>query len=144
ILGKFGHAGKEPGAFSTIHQMDCRNENEIITAEITAWRVQKVTLKPRAMTTNSGKCGGAMNRTSIPSRFVAHVLRIRATRGMSLLPIAAVVLLVSPLGAQISVPDIPYDSTANFLKLPEHTYLGEAAGVATNSKGHVFVYTRTG
>jgi sugar lactone lactonase YvrE len=55
ILGKFGHAGKEPGAFSTIHQMDCRNENEIITAEITAWRVQKVTLKPRAMTTNNGK-----------------------------------------------------------------------------------------
>jgi DNA-binding beta-propeller fold protein YncE len=44
--------------------------------------------------------------------------------------------------AQIS--EIPYDSTPNLLKLPEHIYLGEAAGVATNSKGNIFVYTRTG
>ena len=28
--------------------------------------------------------------------------------------------------------------------MPANTYLGEVAGVATNSKGHVFVYTRTG
>jgi streptogramin lyase len=28
--------------------------------------------------------------------------------------------------------------------LPEHLYLGEAAGVATNSKGNVYVYTRSG
>ena len=31
----------------------------------------------------------------------------------------------------------------NFLKLPTNLYLGEAIGVATNSKGHVFVYTRS-
>jgi DNA-binding beta-propeller fold protein YncE len=42
------------------------------------------------------------------------------------------------------IPEIPYDSTPNLLKLPEHLYLGEAAGVATNSKGNIFVYTRTG
>jgi len=47
------------------------------------------------------------------------------------------------LSAQ-SVPEIAYDSTPNLLKLPEHTYMGEAAGVATNSKGNIFVYTRTG
>jgi len=41
-------------------------------------------------------------------------------------------------------PEISFDSTPNLLKLPEHIYLGEAAGVATNSKGHIFVYTRTG
>ena len=40
--------------------------------------------------------------------------------------------------------DISFDSTPNLLKLPEHTYLGEVAGVATNSKGHIFVFTRTG
>ena len=28
--------------------------------------------------------------------------------------------------------------------MPADIYLGEAAGVATNSKGHLFVYTRTG
>jgi len=48
------------------------------------------------------------------------------------------------LAAQSSVPEIAYDSTPNLLKLPEHLYLGEAAGVATNSKGNIFVYTRTG
>jgi hypothetical protein len=42
------------------------------------------------------------------------------------------------------VPEIPFDSTPNFLRLPDGMYLGEAVGVATNSKGHVFVYTRTG
>ena len=41
-------------------------------------------------------------------------------------------------------PDISFDSAPNLLKLPEHIYLGEVAGVATNSKGHVFVFTRTG
>jgi len=39
---------------------------------------------------------------------------------------------------------IPYDAAADLLKLPERIHLGEAAGVATNSKGNIFVYTRTG
>src|SRR5512132_483686 len=47
-------------------------------------------------------------------------------------------------GAQLTVPEIPFDSVPNFLKLPDKLYLGEVTGVATNSKGHVFVYTRTG
>ena len=50
----------------------------------------------------------------------------------------------SVISAQQSVPDIPYDSVPNFLKTPDDIYIGEAAGVATNSKGNVFVYTRTG
>jgi len=41
-------------------------------------------------------------------------------------------------------PEIAFDSAANLLKLPEHVYLGEAAGVATTSKGNMLVYTRTG
>src|SRR3954468_17233095 len=40
--------------------------------------------------------------------------------------------------------DIAFESAADFLKLPAGMNLGEAAGVATNSKGHIFVYTRTG
>ena len=35
-------------------------------------------------------------------------------------------------------------SAPDLLKLPDDIYLGEAAGVATNSKGDIFVYTRTG
>ncbi len=42
-----------------------------------------------------------------------------------------------------NVPEIPYESVPNLLKLPANLYLGEGIGVATNSKGHVFVYTRS-
>jgi DNA-binding beta-propeller fold protein YncE len=41
-----------------------------------------------------------------------------------------------------AVPQIPFESVPNFLKLPPDIYLGEAAGVATNSRGHVFVFSR--
>jgi DNA-binding beta-propeller fold protein YncE len=46
IIGRFGKAGKGVGEFSTIHELDCRNENELLTAEITMWRVQKIVLNP--------------------------------------------------------------------------------------------------
>ena len=46
--------------------------------------------------------------------------------------------------AQLAFPEIPFDSVPNLLKLPANIHLGEVAGVATNSKGHIFVYTRTG
>jgi hypothetical protein len=60
-----------------------------------------------------------------------------------------VLLLAVPVWSQSkakaeNVPEIPYDSVANFLKLPQDLYLGEGIGVATNSKGHLFVYTRSG
>src|SRR6202163_3985709 len=58
--------------------------------------------------------------------------------------LATAALSAALLSAQGTVPEISYDSTPNLLKLPEHIYLGEAAGVATNSKGNIFVYTRTG
>ena len=44
ILGKFGHAGKGLGEFSSTHELDCRNENELLASEITSWRVQKILL----------------------------------------------------------------------------------------------------
>jgi DNA-binding beta-propeller fold protein YncE len=58
--------------------------------------------------------------------------------------VAVIVFFTCPLYAQISVPEIPFDSTPNFLKMPDNIVMGEAVGVATNSKGHVFVYTRDG
>ncbi len=42
-----------------------------------------------------------------------------------------------------NVPEIPYESVPNFLKMPPGLYLGEGIGIATNSKGHIFVYTRS-
>ncbi len=44
--------------------------------------------------------------------------------------------------AQQAPPEIPYDSVPDFLKLPDGLYLGEAAGVAVNSQGHIFVLSR--
>jgi hypothetical protein len=41
-------------------------------------------------------------------------------------------------------PDIPFESNPNPLTMPDSVHLGEVAGVATNSKGDIFVYTRTG
>jgi len=46
VIGKFGHAGKNLGEFSTVHEIDCRNENELLVSEIVSWRVQKLTLHP--------------------------------------------------------------------------------------------------
>ena len=49
-----------------------------------------------------------------------------------------------PAAAQNAVPQIAFDSAANPLTLPDDIYLGEVGGVAANSKGDIFVYTRTG
>jgi len=42
-----------------------------------------------------------------------------------------------------NVPEMPFTAVPNFLKLPAGEYLGESVAVATNSKGHVFVYHRS-
>jgi hypothetical protein len=55
--------------------------------------------------------------------------------------LASAAILVS---AQSAIPELPFDSNADLLRFPAETYMGEAAGVATNSKGDIFLYTRTG
>jgi DNA-binding beta-propeller fold protein YncE len=55
IVGKFGKPGKQLGEFSTVHAIDCRNENELLVSEITSWRVQKLILKPRTQPQASSK-----------------------------------------------------------------------------------------
>ncbi len=52
-------------------------------------------------------------------------------------------LLVGPALAQQGVPQIAFDSVANYPKLPDGMNFGEVPGVAVNSKGHVFVFTRS-
>jgi DNA-binding beta-propeller fold protein YncE len=42
-----------------------------------------------------------------------------------------------------NVPEIPFDSVPDFLKLPDGSNFGEVPGVAVNSKRHVFVFTRS-
>jgi len=66
-----------------------------------------------------------------------------AKQGLStLFALLAVAAFTPATAAQQQVPSIPFDATEP-LKLPIDVYFGEVAGVALNSKRHVFVYTRT-
>ena len=57
---------------------------------------------------------------------------------------AAVVAVGASLAAQTAAPDIPFDTNADLLKTPLDLFVGEVGGVGQNSKGQIFVYTRTG
>ena len=43
-----------------------------------------------------------------------------------------------------TAPTLQFDSNPNPLTMPDNIHLGEVAGVATNSRGDIYVYTRTG
>lgn len=43
ILGRFGSAGRIAGQFSSVHEIDCRNPDALLVAELGNWRVQKLT-----------------------------------------------------------------------------------------------------
>src|SRR6266536_4611646 len=57
--------------------------------------------------------------------------------------VICVLLAAAPSFAQDTVPQIAFDSVPDFLKLPEGMNFGEVPGVAVNSKGHIFVFTRS-
>jgi hypothetical protein len=61
-------------------------------------------------------------------------------RALLLSVTSALIVFGGALVAQ-SVPEINYDAVADIINLPSY---GEVAGVATNSRGHVFIYARTG
>src|SRR5947209_19471305 len=63
---------------------------------------------------------------------------------VSLVLAGAPILLAQSKAKATNVPEIAYDSVPNFFKMPPNIYFGEGIGVATNSKGHVWVYTRSG
>src|ERR1700752_362035 len=57
--------------------------------------------------------------------------------------LAATALAGLPAAAQNNAPAIQTRASLP-LQMPDNVYLGEVGGVATNSKGDIFVYTRTG
>ena len=58
--------------------------------------------------------------------------------------IAAVLAISGGLLSGQTVPAIQFDANASPLTMPDNIHLGEVAGVATNSRGEIYVYTRTG
>jgi sugar lactone lactonase YvrE len=122
IVGKFGRAGKALGEFATIHQLDCRDPDVIYTAEINNWRSQKILLKGgRESTVENSRSLDREDSEGGPGVFHSRL----------------------PTPSQ-TVPDIAFDTNADLLKTPNDLYVGEVAGVGANSKGQIFVYTRTG
>ena len=55
----------------------------------------------------------------------------------------ALLTFAGPVLAQKSVPAIPFTSVPDYPNLPEGMNFGEVAGVAVNSTGHVFVFSRS-
>ena len=65
-------------------------------------------------------------------------------RGLRAFVVAAGLAAGASLAAQVTVPEIAFEADADLLKMPSDIYVGEVAGVGANSKGQIFVYTRTG
>ena len=61
-----------------------------------------------------------------------------------ILSIAVALAISSSLLLGQTVPTIQFDSNPTPLTMPDNIHLGEVAGVATNSRGDIYVYTRTG
>src|SRR5439155_17553471 len=70
------------------------------------------------------------------------------TRTLKAFAASSVLAFGATLAAQTAVPEIPFDSVADLLKTPVEgtsaVIVGEVGGVAQNSRGLIFVYTRTG
>ena len=57
--------------------------------------------------------------------------------------LAAILLGLSATSLQAqTTPEMPFESVPNPLKIPADMHFGELAGVAVNSHGHVFVFSR--
>lgn len=52
ILGVFGESGRQTGQFNWPHGIACPTENEVIVADMNNWRVQKLLLNTRAVTSS--------------------------------------------------------------------------------------------
>src|SRR3982074_3786250 len=57
---------------------------------------------------------------------------------------ATVPAVGASVAAQMPVAGISFDARTDVLKTPLDLFIGEVGGVGQNSKGQIFVYTRTG
>src|SRR5437867_10501915 len=66
------------------------------------------------------------------------------TRTLNALIASLVIAAGVSLAAQAPVPELSFDTNTDLLKTPLDLFVGEVGGVGQNSKGQIFVYTRTG
>ena len=67
---------------------------------------------------------------------------VRRLIGAAVAP--SLLLLPVAVGAQEAPPEIPFEASVDFFKLPANMYLGEVAGVAIDARKHLYVFSRTG
>ena len=139
VLGKFGKAGKQLKEFTTVHAMDCRNETRFWSPKSPAGACRNSPCARKKRKSRPGEAGHANAIDEMPGGFY----EVCAPFSCCVPDIPRRRAIVPRLLAQ-SIPEISYDSVPNFLKMPDDIYLGEVLGVSTNSKGHIFVYTRSG
>ena len=63
---------------------------------------------------------------------------------MRMLKILLMLFTMSPVLAQQSVLEIPFETVPNFLKYSPDMNLGEVLGVAVNSQGNIVVFNHPG
>jgi NHL repeat len=80
----------------------------------------------------------------LPSRSSLAKRRAKAGPLRFLVAAGVAFALAGSLSAQNAVPSISFDSNADLLQTPKDVFVGEIGGVGANSKGQIFVYTRTG
>jgi sugar lactone lactonase YvrE len=51
--------------------------------------------------------------------------------------------MAAPFAAQEKVPELAFDSVSDFFKLPNGMNFGEVPGVAVDSRGNIYVFTRS-
>src|SRR5258708_14400307 len=115
----------------------------MIPVRLDVHRTGKCATKGAAQRLPCGICPTWSSRQVIKKR-TKVVIRRKNMMHRWLLGLSVVALTALPAWAQDAVPQIPYDSVPNFLKMPADMHLGEATGVAVNSKGHIFGYSRSG
>lgn len=67
-------------------------------------------------------------------------------RKRALIVFLSLAMSPSPAAAQCqfqSVPELPYRVVSDFFRFPRGMVQGESAGVAVNSKGHIYLFQRT-
>jgi len=83
-------------------------------------------------------CGAANSAIYSAARFLRNGDFMR----LSIYLFVLLMAVCSLQAQQTQAPEIPYHSVPDLLKLPPDLYLGEVTGVAVNSKGHLFVFSR--
>src|SRR5579872_7315187 len=98
----------------------------------------EITRPPREGTQGSQRTLEAKLKTSREAPMKIHFFALS-----TLLALLFGGVYIAPAQAQENVPQLQFDSVPDYPTLPPGMNFGEVSGVAVNSKGHVFVFTRS-